>query len=70
MLTEAFLPAFLVFLIAFAGMAIGVIVSNRRVMGSCGGLSAIPGADRCGVCGRDLGETSDAACDKRVRASS
>ena len=43
MLIEAFLPALVIFLIAFAGMAIGVIVSNRRISGSCGGLSSIPG---------------------------
>jgi hypothetical protein len=28
-----------VFGLAFAGMAIGVIVSNRRLRGSCGGLA-------------------------------
>ena len=58
MLFEIFLPALAVFLLAVAGMAIGVIFSNRRIKGSCGGLSAIPGADRCGVCGRDLADPS------------
>lgn len=28
-----------VFLIAFIGLAIGVIISNRRLQGSCGGLA-------------------------------
>lgn len=28
-----------VFLVAFAGLAIGVIISNRRIQGSCGGLA-------------------------------
>ena len=46
--------AFVVLLLAVAGMAIGAIVSGRRLTGSCGGLSAVPGVDQCGVCGREL----------------
>jgi hypothetical protein len=65
MLTEAFLPALIVFLLAFAGMAIGVIVSNRRITGSCGGLNAVPGADHCNVCGRSLRDATEDGCDKR-----
>jgi len=62
MLFDTFLPALFVFLLVVTGMAIGVIVSNRRITGSCGGLSAIPGADRCNVCGRDLREPSETDC--------
>ncbi|MEM8944878.1 MAG: (Na+)-NQR maturation NqrM [Planctomycetota bacterium] len=29
----------IVFVVALAGMAIGVIISNRRLKGSCGGLA-------------------------------
>ncbi|NOY43810.1 MAG: (Na+)-NQR maturation NqrM [Planctomycetes bacterium] len=32
------LITFVVFAVAMTGMAIGVIVSNRRIRGSCGGL--------------------------------
>lgn len=39
-----------VFLIAFAGMAIGVILSNRRIKGSCGGIGAIMGSSACDIC--------------------
>jgi hypothetical protein len=62
MLLGTFLPALIVFLLVVAGMAVGVIFSNRRITGSCGGLSAIPGADRCGVCGRDLQDKSITDC--------
>ena len=65
MLFDTFLPALFVFLLVVTGMAIGVIVSNRRITGSCGGLSAIPGADRCNICGRDLRKASDSVCGKR-----
>ena len=69
MLLDTFLPALVVFLLVVVGMAVGVIFSNRRITGSCGGLSAIPGADRCGVCGRDLREAPDAGCDQLKPAS-
>ena len=62
---EIFAISFIVMLLAVAGMAIGVIVSNRRITGSCGGLSALPGVDRCGVCGRDLNEATASDCDKQ-----
>ncbi len=40
---QIFLFTFLVLLLAFLGMAAGVIFSNRELKGSCGGLSNIPG---------------------------
>lgn len=64
MLIETFIPALIVFLMVVAGMAVGVIFSNRRITGSCGGLNVIPGADRCGVCGRDFGDNSEPDCQR------
>ena len=62
MLLQTFALALIVFLLAIAGMAVGVIFSGRRLTGSCGGLSAIRGIDQCGVCGRDLKDNSQPDC--------
>jgi hypothetical protein len=69
MLFDTFLPALLVFLLVVSGMAVGVILSNRKITGSCGGLSAIPGTERCNVCGRDLRDNQGADCNQRDPAS-
>lgn len=42
----AFVIALAVFAIALAGMAVGVLLSNRRIKGSCGGLAGFK--DRAG----------------------
>lgn len=48
-----FLVTLGIFLIAVAAMAIGVIVSNRRIQGSCGGLANMQdsqGRTMCDMC--------------------
>lgn len=62
MFSQTVVLAFIVLLLAVIGMAVGVILSNRRLTGSCGGLSALPGAERCGVCGRDLNDPEPVDC--------
>ena len=39
-----------VFMVAFMGMAIGVIIADKRIKGSCGGLGAIFGKSPCDIC--------------------
>ena len=36
------------------GMALGVILNGRTIKGSCGGLHAVEGADRCLVCKKEI----------------
>ena len=45
-----FLFAFALLALIIIGMAVGVIVSGRTIKGSCGGLNAVAGADKCLVC--------------------
>lgn len=44
-MVKMFLISLAVVGIAILGMAVGVILSNRRLQGSCGGLGAIMGED-------------------------
>jgi hypothetical protein len=48
-----FLVTTIIFLIAVGGMSVGVIISNRRIQGSCGGLANMKDSDgktMCEVC--------------------
>ena len=49
-----FILAFCILMVVVIGMAIGVMVSGRTIKGSCGGLNAIAGADKCVVCKKDV----------------
>jgi len=49
-----FILAFAIFVAAVAGMAAGLVLSGRRIEGSCGGLNKVPGvgSDCGGACRR------------------
>ncbi|KIC12734.1 hypothetical protein RA19_01185 [Leisingera sp. ANG-M1] len=51
---STFLLAFFVLLIVILGMSLGVILMGKKIKGSCGGLNAISGADKCVVCSKDI----------------
>lgn len=47
-----FVLATVIFMILFAGMAVGVIFSNKPIKGTCGGLNNIGlGKGECEICG-------------------
>ncbi len=43
----------------FAGMAIGVILSNKPLKGSCGGLAGLGMKEGCEICGGDRGKCEE-----------
>lgn len=48
---STFILSFFIFAILMAGMAIGVIVNNKAIKGTCGGLNDIEGLDgSCDIC--------------------
>ncbi|MEM9386700.1 MAG: (Na+)-NQR maturation NqrM [Pseudomonadota bacterium] len=55
---STFILAFLLLLLVVFAMALGVVFSGRTIKGSCGGLNAVAGADRCLVCQREIDPNS------------
>lgn len=53
-----FFFAFGLLLLVMVGMALGVIFMGKTIKGSCGGLNAISGADKCVVCSKDIDPNS------------
>jgi thiamine biosynthesis lipoprotein len=45
-----FVAALVIFLLAVTGMSIGVLLKNRELKGSCGGLASMPGQDGKSIC--------------------
>lgn len=54
-----FIFAFVAMVLIVAGMALGAMVQNKPLKGSCGGLNALGLKEGCEVCGGD-----DEACKK------
>ena len=57
-----YLIAFIVIALAVLGLALGVVLSDRRLKGSCGGLNKIQGLE--GSCG------CEKPCEKRLQRES
>ncbi|TMV05654.1 (Na+)-NQR maturation NqrM [Ruegeria sediminis] len=49
-----FILAFVLLVIVVVGMSLGVMLMGKTIKGSCGGLNAISGADKCVVCQKDI----------------
>lgn len=48
---EVYVFGILVFLVVVVLMSLGVILSNKPIKGSCGGLAALFGKGACDICG-------------------
>lgn len=65
-----FVLAFVLLMLIVLGMSLGVILMGKTIKGSCGGLNAIAGADKCLVCKKDIDPDSplrDRLACKRAR---
>ncbi|MFA3916202.1 (Na+)-NQR maturation NqrM [Ruegeria hyattellae] len=51
---STFILAFVLLALVMVGMSLGVILMGKTIKGSCGGLNAISGADKCVVCQKDV----------------
>ncbi len=51
---DIFILAFLFFLTITTLMSLGVMLMKKNIKGSCGGLNAISGSDKCSVCNKDI----------------
>ena len=47
-----FLTVFLLITISFAAIAIGVIIKDKPITGSCGGMANLEDGPPCKICGR------------------
>ncbi|NQY84512.1 MAG: (Na+)-NQR maturation NqrM [Alcanivorax sp.] len=56
------IASIVVFALLFTGMAIGSILANKPVKGSCGGLATLGMKQGCEICGGDQD-----ACDENSR---
>lgn len=53
------LAAIVVFGVLFAGMAVGVIFSDKPIKGSCGGMANIGIEGDCEICGGDMNKCDE-----------
>ena len=51
---ETFALTFGLLLAIMLGMSLGVILMNKRIKGSCGGLNAIGDGNECLVCHKEI----------------
>ncbi|MDG2128587.1 MAG: FAD:protein FMN transferase [Fuerstiella sp.] len=68
-----FVAAAAVFIIAIAGMAIGTIIQNKHLKGSCGGLAAMPGSDgksACELCTLPKDQCTNAEIREKMQSAS
>ena len=51
---DIFFITFIIFIIIVTIMSLGVMLMGKNIKGSCGGLNAISGSDKCSICNKDI----------------
>ena len=51
---ELFFITFVFLIIIITIMSLGVMLMGKKIKGSCGGLNAISGSDKCSICNKDI----------------
>ena len=51
---EIFFITFIFLSIIIVLMSLGVMLMGKNIKGSCGGLNAVSGTDKCLVCNKDI----------------
>ena len=51
---EIFIIAFVFLAVIIVLMSLGVMLMGKNIKGSCGGLNAISGSDKCSICNKDI----------------
>ena len=57
---STFISAFIIIGLACLGLAIGLILKNQPIKGSCGGMANLDEGSECQICGR----TDPQSCSK------
>ena len=57
---NALLVTFIIMALSFVGLALGLILRNQPIKGSCGGMANLESGSPCQICGR----TDPSNCDK------
>ena len=55
---EIFFITFIILSIIIILMSLGVMLMGKNIKGSCGGLNAISGSDKCSICNKDIDPVS------------
>ena len=51
---EIFIITFFFLAVIIFLMSLGVMLMGKNIKGSCGGLNAISGSDKCSICNKDI----------------
>ena len=66
-----FIITFILLTLIITLMSLGVMLMGKNIKGSCGGLNAISGSDKCLVCNKDIDPNnplvSQLDCKKEVK---